>query len=37
MNAIFENETSREIRKAVSITGGWLMGWSAVLLMLVFV
>jgi hypothetical protein len=37
MGTMFQNETSTEVTKAVSIAGGWLVGWSGVLLLLAFV
>lgn len=35
MKTLFENETALEFAKAMSITGGWIVGWTGVLLLLV--
>jgi hypothetical protein len=37
MKTLFDNESSAEVTKAMSITGGWLLGWTGILLLLVLV
>lgn len=37
MKAIFDDESALDVTRAMSITGGWIAGWTGLLLLMVLI